>query len=135
MSSSIAPLIAGDRLPPVQHSLKTAQLAPGITARASLVLGEILKTPAAKVAADATVGEAVKVSADQVQKALNEINKVLCGLSISVQFQVDPNYKEVIIKVVDQDTGKVIRQFPSEDVVRISKAMDRLTGLLIEHKA
>jgi flagellar protein FlaG len=99
------------------------------------VRGEILNTPAAKVAADAKQGETVKLSAEQIQQSLQEINKVLTGLSISVQFQVDPNYKEVIIKVVDQENGKVICQFPSEEAVRIAKAMDQLTGLLITQKA
>jgi flagellar protein FlaG len=47
-----------------------------------------------------------------------------------VQFQLNPAYKEVIIKVVDQENDKVIRQIPSEDGVRIAKAMDNLKGLL-----
>lgn len=135
MSISTGPVIAGDRVQHMQHSQKTAPLAPGSSARASLVMGEILKSPAAKVAVDATVGEAAKLSAEQIQQSLQEINKVLTGLSISVQFQVDPNYKEVIIKVVDQENGKVICQFPSEEVVRIAKAMDQLTGLLVAQKA
>lgn len=135
MSMSTAPLIAGDSLPPMQHMQKTAPLAPGSSARAASVRGEILNAPAAKVAADAKEGETVKLGAEQIRQSLQEINKVLTGLSISVQFQVDPNYKEVIIKVVDQENGKVICQFPSEEVVRIAKAMDQLTGLLITQKA
>ncbi|CDS50304.1 hypothetical protein [Polaromonas sp. CG9_12] len=65
-----------------------------------------------------------------MQQSLEDINKVLTGFSISVQFQIDPDYKELIVKVVDQDTGKLIRQIPTEDVVKMSKAMDNLKGLL-----
>jgi flagellar protein FlaG len=32
--------------------------------------------------------------------------------------------------VVDEDTGKLIRQIPTEQVVKMSKAMDNLKGLL-----
>lgn len=135
MSISTGPMIAGDSLQHMQHSQKTAPLAPGSSARAASLRGDVLNTPAVKVAADAKDGEAAKLSADQIQQSLQEINKVLTGLSISVQFQVDPNYKEVIIKVVDQENGKVICQFPSEEVVRIAKAMDQLTGLLVAQKA
>lgn len=120
----------------LQHSQKTAPPAhaskvqgAASTARAARVPDDIAKTPAAKVAAAAKDGE-VKLSAKQVQQSLEEINKVLTGMSISVQFRVDPDYKELIVKVVDQDTGKLIRQIPTEDVVKISKAMDNLKGLL-----
>ena len=76
-----------------------------------------------------------KLSVDQTAQSLQEINKVMDALSISVQFQMDPDFKEPIIKVVDQQTGEVIRQFPSEEVVRISKALDNLKGLLFAQTA
>ena len=69
-------------------------------------------------------------STSQLNQSLEDINKALAGFSISVQFQVDPDYKDLIVKIVDQDSGKLIRQMPTEDVVRISKAMDNLKGLL-----
>ena len=71
-----------------------------------------------------------KPSNDQLKQSVDDINKVLTSFSISVQFQVDPDYKGLIVRIVDQDSGKLIRQMPTEDVVRISKAMDNLKGLL-----
>lgn len=124
---------AGDGL---QHSQKATPPAAGgsvqrtaSTARTASVPDPVSKTPAARAAADAKDGE-VKLSAKQVQQSLEEINNVMAGLSISVQFKIDPDYKELIVKVVDQDTGKLIRQIPTEDVVKMSKAMDNLKGLL-----
>ena len=120
----------------LQHSQKTAPPAVGSsvqrtasTARAARVPDDISKTPVAKAAAVAKEGE-VKLSAKQVQQSLEEINKVMAGLSISVQFKIDPDYKELIINVVDEDTGKLIRQIPTVEVVKMSKAMDNLKGLL-----
>ena len=69
-------------------------------------------------------------SASQLKQSLEDINTALASFSISVQFQVDPDYKDLIVRIVDQDSGKLIRQMPTEDVVRISKAMDNLKGLL-----
>jgi flagellar protein FlaG len=136
MSISTSPMIAGDRLQQVQPSMKPPPppMANGSARAASVNVGA-LNMPVANLAADAKVSEAGKLSADQVQHSLQEINKVLTGLSISVRFQVDPQFKEVIIKVVDQENGRVIRQIPTEDVVRIAKAMDDLTGLLVAQKA
>lgn len=134
MSISTGPVSAGDGL---QHSQKTAQPAADrraqgamFNAPAARVPGGLPSTPAVKAAADAKQGEAVKLSAEQTRQSLQEINKVLASLSISVQFEIDPNYKEVIVKVVDQQNDKVILQIPSMEVVRIAKAMDSLKGLL-----
>lgn len=88
------------------------------------------KSVAEARAAEARAGESARLSAEQTQQSLQEINKVMDALSISVQFQVDPDINTPIIKVVDQQSGEVIRQFPTEDVVRISKALDNLKGLL-----
>lgn len=69
-------------------------------------------------------------SAALTRQSLDEINTVMDAFSISVRFQIDPEYKEPIIKVVDQETGKLIRQIPSEEAVRMAKALDNLKGLL-----
>ena len=87
--------------------------------------------PASKLVPEAREGELVeKPNGKQVQQSLDDINKVMASFSISVQFKIDPDYKELIVKVVDQDTGKLIRQIPTEEVVKMSKAMDNLKGLL-----
>lgn len=133
MSMTTVSMNASDGL---QNSQKTAQPAPGSgvqralsATRAASVPDDISKTPAAKVAAGAKDGE-VKLSAGQVQQSVEELNKVMADLSISVQFKIDPDYKELIVRVVDQDTGKLIRQIPTAEVVKMSKAMDNLKGQL-----
>lgn len=133
---------AGDGM---QQSQKAAQPAAGSSAagaagaarntRAASMSGDLPSTPAAKAVADAREGETAKLSTEQARKSLDEINKVLAGMSISVQFQIDPNYKDVIVKVVDQESGKVVRQIPTVEVVRIAKAMDNLKGLLFAQTA
>lgn len=100
------------------------------TARA---VNEVGQTASKQLEAERT--EATKLSAAQTQTALQEVNKVMDALSISVRFQIDPEDQQMVIKVVDQDSGKVIRQFPSEEVLRISKALDNLNGLLFAQTA
>ena len=139
MSISSTPIRVAEGLQPGQplaqlDATKAAQGAP-LTAHAVTAPAEMSHVLAAKAAVEAKAGEAAKLSAAQTQQSLQEINKVMDALSISVQFQIDPGYKEAIIKVVDQQSGKVIRQFPSEDVVRISKALDNLKGLLFAQSA
>ena len=124
----------------------TGSSGPGVTlnARAASASSDLPSTPAVKAATDAKgakdargVSErvAAKLGAEQTRQSLADINKVLAGLSISVQFQIDPEYKDVIVKVIDQDSGKVVRQIPTVEVVRIANAMDNLKGLLFAQSA
>ena len=139
MSISTTPIRSAEGLQPAQKiaqpaAVDKAQGAP-LAARAVAAPADMRDRLAAKAATEAKIEESVKLSAAQTHQSLQEINKVMDALSISVQFQIDPGYKDAIIKVVDQQSGKVIRQFPSEDVVRISKALDNLKGLLFAQTA
>ncbi|SFC69895.1 flagellar protein FlaG [Polaromonas sp. OV174] len=125
MSISTDPVSAGTSLQPLPQNQKTTQSEADAKAH-----GALSAASATAVAADARDGGAAKLSSEQTRQSLEEINQMLASMSISVQFQIDPDYKDVIVKVVDQDSGKVVRQIPTEEVVRISKAMDNLKGLL-----
>lgn len=121
-ASATASLTAGEGLQhSAQRNQKTAQ-----SAGTSSAPVESFNPPAVA----AKVADVVKPGTEQIRQSLRDINQVLATWSISVQFQIDPDFKDVIIKVVDQESGKLIRQIPTEDVVRISKAMDNLKGLL-----
>jgi len=55
--------------------------------------------------------------------------------SSKLEFSVDKETSIEVVKVVDQDTNKVIRQIPSEDAIRIAKAIGDFKGLLLKDKA
>src|SRR5450830_125725 len=71
----------------------------------------------------------------EIEQKVEDINRQLQIKSISVQFQIEPGYKDVVLKVVDQQDGKVILQIPSVEVVRFAKVMDQLKGVLLEKTA
>lgn len=66
--------------------------------------------------------------------ALAEINQILKMASIGVQFEFDKEAHTMIAKVVNVETGKMIRQMHSEEVVQISKVLGKLQDLLV-HQA
>lgn len=71
----------------------------------------------------------------QVNQALKKINKALQQLSPDLEFELDPDTKRPIVKVIDQQTKQVIRQMPTAEALEISKALDKLQGLLVRQKA
>ena len=75
-----------------------------------------------------------EVSPAQVNSAVAEINQSLKLASIGVQFEFDKEANTMVTKVMDVESGEVIRQMPSEEVVRFSKALGKLQGLLVSQK-
>lgn len=75
-------------------------------------------------------------SATQLQNIVDGINKTLNQSNKNLEFSVDTDTKKPVIKLVDSETGDVIRQFPSEEALSISRSIDRLQqGLLLKQKA
>lgn len=63
--------------------------------------------------------------------ALSEINRALQLSSVGLQFEFDPEGDEMIAQVLDVESGAVVRQLSSDAVVRISKAIGKLQGILM----
>jgi len=71
----------------------------------------------------------------QVNQAVKEINTALKNLSPNLEFSVDAESNRTIVKVMDLQTKQVLRQMPSAEAIEISKALDKLQGLLVKQKA
>jgi flagellar protein FlaG len=67
--------------------------------------------------------------------AVSELRDALRTTPFGLQFEIDDVTHKVITKVVDRETGEVIRQLPSEEMVRIAHAMNKLQGLLVRQSA
>lgn len=71
----------------------------------------------------------------QLSQALQSINKALQTSSSNLEFSVDDDTDRTIVKVVDRQTGDVIRQMPSAEALEIAKALDRMAGKLFHEEA
>lgn len=77
-----------------------------------------------------------KPAPEQVQRAVGTINKSLQLANRGLQFSVDPDTKNPVVRMVDTATGEVIRQIPSEESLAIARAIDKFQqGLLLKEKA
>jgi len=68
------------------------------------------------------------VSLKELRDAADKGNTALQAVNRSLQFQVDDSTKEMVIKVVDKDTGKVVRQIPSDEALAYIKQLQELEG-------
>ena len=63
---------------------------------------------------------------DEVKKQAQKLQELSQLKGWSVNFSVDQDLKETVVKVIDTDTKKVIRQIPSEDMLALSKRINEL---------
>jgi flagellar protein FlaG len=96
--------------------------------------------------AGATVAQADKDKAasaapsrSELSKAVKTINDAMLASSQSLEFSIDEDSKDIVVKVIDQATREVVRQIPSLEALQIAKSIDRLQdkmqGVLIHQTA
>jgi flagellar protein FlaG len=72
---------------------------------------------------------------DQVVAAVKHINQSLPASSQTLEFSLDDDSKQMVVKIVDQTTKEVVRQIPSVEAIEIAKSVDKMMGLLIRQTA
>jgi flagellar protein FlaG len=74
-------------------------------------------------------------SREQVQKAVEEMRKSLSETtSNNLQFSIDDETGQTLVRVTDRQTGELIRQIPSEEMVELAKSLDRMQGMLLRQQ-
>jgi len=71
----------------------------------------------------------VKEKLDEISELLNFEMK---ARSTNLNFSVDEPTNRVVVKVINNDTGDVIREVPSEAILRVSKNIEALKGILFD---
>lgn len=70
----------------------------------------------------------------ELQEAVGAANEKLLQRGQKLDIGVDEESGTIVIRVSDQKTGEMIRQMPSEEALRITRSIDRLTGILVDQK-
>ena len=74
-------------------------------------------------------------SLEQVQQAMKQVAEAVQAKASNLVFSIDKDTGTTVVKVVDAETQTVIRQIPSEEMIDIAKAIEKLQGLLVQQKA
>ena len=65
-----------------------------------------------------------------LQESLDKMNQVMRDGGRNLTFSMDEKVGGLVIFVKNADTGEVVRQIPSEAVVRMAHSMDAFKGML-----
>ncbi|WP_284643289.1 flagellar protein FlaG [Paenibacillus silviterrae] len=79
-------------------------------------------------------GEKIGISDEVLIKAIEKAVKAVQGPTTSLQLSIHEETKQVMVKVVEKDTGRLIREVPPEKTLDFIASMWKTIGILVDEK-
>jgi flagellar protein FlaG len=105
-------------------------------AQAAHAVARVADTPEKQAGASAS-HQVVKaaLSTDELKNLASEIQRKVSTVSSDLQFSVDQETGKDLIRVTDRTTKKIVWQFPSEEALNITRALDQYQkGVMLNRK-
>ena len=109
----------------VQPAAEAPQSAPVRTVGATAAVGAV----------SAAAQKPAQADPKALQEAVDAANEAVSAIKCELDFSIDEGTGKTVVRVVEKQTGTVIRQMPTPEMLEIAKALDRLQGLLVHNKA
>lgn len=74
---------------------------------------------------------ALPVTPEDLDRAIRELNDYVQSLKRTINFEIDESSGRAIVRVLDQQTGELIRQIPSEEALAIARHLDAVQGVIV----
>ena len=71
----------------------------------------------------------------KIDQAATKVNEVLSLADPQLKIHVDDETERVVVKIVEQESGEVIRQIPPEELLELEKYLSSTKGLLLQEQA
>jgi len=79
-------------------------------------------------------GETIPVSDEQLIRSIERAIKALQGNSTSLEFSVHEKTKQIMVKVLNKDTGEIIREIPPEKTMDFVAKLWEMAGILVDER-
>lgn len=80
-------------------------------------------------------GAGVAPSPDAVRAAAAEANRAIAAFTHALQFEVDPGTRTVVVRLIDTQDGRVLRQIPTQEMLDIARSLARMQTMLAHGEA
>ena len=81
------------------------------------------------------MGDIIEPEKSSLDTALEQLNENMKAWSTGVRFDVDPDSQRLVVSLVNNESGEVIRTVPSDAVLQISRMIAKFQGNSINTKA
>lgn len=74
------------------------------------------------------------ISEKVVIEAIEKANKAISGGMRKFEFSIHERTKEIMVKVIDSETDKVIREIPPEKILDLVATIWEMVGILVDER-
>ncbi|WP_431086434.1 flagellar protein FlaG [Paenibacillus sp. 8b26] len=79
-------------------------------------------------------GVAIPLGEEQLIRAIDRAVKALQGPTTTLEMSVHEKTHQILVKVLNKDTGELIREIPPEKTLDLVAKMMEIAGILIDEK-
>jgi flagellar protein FlaG len=72
---------------------------------------------------------------EKVEQAAVRVKEVLRGTTSRLEIEIDHDLHKAVIKIFSGESGEIIRQIPSQELLELAKHLDDPKGLLVRVRA
>lgn len=90
---------------------------------------------ASAAAPEVKLSEATKPTLESIQAVAEQLQGFLQESGRNLNVYVDQVTGAYVARVVNPETGEVVRQLPPEELLRISRNIDAMLGVLVDRRA
>ncbi|MDR3541389.1 MAG: flagellar protein FlaG [Desulfosporosinus sp.] len=76
-----------------------------------------------------------EIPREEVEKATEKLNRLMGIIDKRLEFRVDDKSKQVVVKIIDQQSGDVLNEIPSKQAIAMLDSFSDMVGLLVDKKA
>ena len=99
------------------------------------VPGAATPLPVAAAAKGVSAEEVAKPTREAVDQAAKHIESFVKSVGRSLDFSVDSRTGQSVLRVVNPDSGEVVRQLPAEETLRVAAAIEYMQSILVNQRA
>lgn len=103
--------------------------------RGAGLFGVTAAAPVPAASATVTSASGAAPQGQDLQTVLQDLGKKFQDAGVDVTFSIDHQLDRVIVKVIDNKDGTVLRQIPSEDMLHLARTMSAPHGGALLHEA
>jgi len=82
-----------------------------------------------------TAAPARPIEVPKIESVTKQIDSFLRSIGRTINFRVDPSSGEMVVSVLDANTGEVIRQVPGEEALQLAQRIEDSLSAILDERA
>ena len=108
---------------------------PQVVAQPTRSDAEVVSQVASTIIKPSSVEASSQPTREVVAKAAADLQQFVQSMGRNLSFSIDESSGYHVVRVVNPNTGELVRQLPSEELLKISRDFQRLNNVLISQRA